>query len=221
MKNSNSNSWYVKVKALLAKYSLPSPFELIGNPPTKTVWKTLTADAIKTFWQDQWLLDQIEKSSLKYLNMKACKIGSPHHVWSSLSPDVREVERLLLKQELSLAHMCSNPTVTSTTSIVLTQPASSVNLRLKMLCTLLSNVLLCAVNVPITLQLLRGSWDSIVLLVRWIVFFGLMSCSYNSALTVLMTVFTNASSSLWIMLTYLNQWQGNGASAYTWNGPVC
>ena len=75
-------------------------------------------------------------------------------MFGALSHQMSEkLKRLLSKQELSLAHMCSNPTVPSTTSIVLTQPASSVNLRLKMLCTLLSNVLLCAVNVPIILQL--------------------------------------------------------------------
>ena len=80
MKNNNSNSWYVKVKALLAKYSLPSPFELIGNPPTKSVWKTLTADAIK-------------KLSWQYSQMHHPPSELYWHIWTSVKAMVLQLTR--------------------------------------------------------------------------------------------------------------------------------
>ena len=74
------------------KYGLPSPYELLSSPPTKAAWKNFTTTAIDTYWQTKWQDDHAEKSILKHLNIKACKIGTPHHVLSTLPPDCREVE---------------------------------------------------------------------------------------------------------------------------------
>ena len=100
MKDNRSKSWFIKVKELLMKYGLPSPYELLSSPPTKDAWKNLTTTAIDTYWQTKWQDDHAEKSSLKRLNIDACKIGTPHHIWSTLPPDCREVEKAAIKARL-------------------------------------------------------------------------------------------------------------------------
>ena len=99
MKDNRSKSWFIKVKELLMNYGLPSPYELLSSPPTKAAWKNLTTTtAIDTYWQTKWQDDHAEKSSLKHLNINACKIGTPHHLWST--PDCREVEKAAIKARL-------------------------------------------------------------------------------------------------------------------------
>ena len=100
IKDDHSKSWFIKVKELLRKYDLPSPYELLKSPPTKAAWKNLTTTAINTYWETKWHDDHSEKTSLKHLNIKACRIGTPHHIWSTLPPDCREVEKAAIKARL-------------------------------------------------------------------------------------------------------------------------
>ena len=40
VKSSDSKSWVIYIKQILAKYDLPSAFQLNETPPTKLTWKT-------------------------------------------------------------------------------------------------------------------------------------------------------------------------------------
>jgi hypothetical protein len=100
VKKDNSKSWFVLVKKVLAKYNLPTSYELIKHPPNKLAWKAIVDKAVGCYWLNQWQLDHVTKSSMKYINIHACRFGKPHHVWSSLPPDVREVEKAAVKARL-------------------------------------------------------------------------------------------------------------------------
>ena len=41
IKDEYSNSWFTYIRKLLQKYNLPTPYEIMGNPPTKERWKEL------------------------------------------------------------------------------------------------------------------------------------------------------------------------------------
>lgn len=100
IKNDGSSSWFQFVKSVLAKYGLPSPFDVIKNPLSKTSWKTCISTAVNSYWQNQWRIDHGSKSSLRYLNINACRLGHPHHVWNTLPSDCREVEKAAVKARL-------------------------------------------------------------------------------------------------------------------------
>ena len=53
------------------------------NPPSKMVWKGLVKKAVATFWIKQLMDCVCNQTSVRYLNLSACKIGTQHHVWGA------------------------------------------------------------------------------------------------------------------------------------------
>ena len=50
--------------------------------------------------QQQWHEDAQSKSTLKYLNIDHCKVGSVHNVWKLTSHSIRDVRRAQIKVKL-------------------------------------------------------------------------------------------------------------------------
>ena len=90
----------MEIHAILDKYDLPSAYSILLNPPAKQEWKNLLKKSFKQYWEKQWLTEHSTKVSLKYLNIKSCKIGAVHPIWESVSNNVREVRRATIKAKL-------------------------------------------------------------------------------------------------------------------------
>jgi hypothetical protein len=43
-----------RIRKTLQKYNLPSPEEILENPPKKQQWKNAMKQAINSFWYDKW-----------------------------------------------------------------------------------------------------------------------------------------------------------------------
>jgi hypothetical protein len=43
-----------RIRKTLQKYNLPSPEEILENPPKKQQWKNAMKKAINSFWYDKW-----------------------------------------------------------------------------------------------------------------------------------------------------------------------
>lgn len=100
MKSLTATSWFSNVRRILMKYDLPSAYDLLENPLSKSSWKTLTNDKIKTHIKSTWLEDAKSKSSLKYLNIESCEVGKAHILWATVPPNVRDVEPAAIKARL-------------------------------------------------------------------------------------------------------------------------
>ena len=100
VKTNKSKSWFIHVKKLLRKYDLPSPYELLENPPRKDTWKSTVSIAVNALWNQEAKECASSKSSLKYLNIDSLEIGVVHPVWSSLTGNPREIERAAVKARL-------------------------------------------------------------------------------------------------------------------------
>ncbi|VDI73763.1 Hypothetical predicted protein [Mytilus galloprovincialis] len=70
MKDETSNSWFTHIRIILQKYNLPTAFEIMNNPPSKTLWKKQIDSAINKFWEESWRDEIEQKKSLKYLNLQ-------------------------------------------------------------------------------------------------------------------------------------------------------
>ena len=46
------------------------------------VWKGWVKKAVATFWNKQLMDCVCDQTSVRYLNLSACKIGTQHHVWT-------------------------------------------------------------------------------------------------------------------------------------------
>ena len=127
MKDMNSHSWVVHVRKVLSKYSLPSAFEMFNNPMKKEEFKKKIKEHIRSYWEKKLQDGCKEKSSLKYLNLNACAIGTPHSIYSMKNTDPVYVHMNVIKARLlTLRYNLAASHVTKSTSgmcpICLTKP---------------------------------------------------------------------------------------------------
>jgi hypothetical protein len=61
MKAINDNSWFSKLKQILAIYELPSSHNILDLPPTKHAWKKTVNKAVNEYW--------IEHTGLSIVNL--------------------------------------------------------------------------------------------------------------------------------------------------------
>jgi hypothetical protein len=100
MKDLDSNSLVSSTRIILAKYNLPSIFELLRDPPGPARWKTTVKRATQKFWTIHLRHEARKCSSLKYINLDTCTVGTPHPLWSTTSPAVRDTTRATVKAKL-------------------------------------------------------------------------------------------------------------------------
>jgi hypothetical protein len=62
IKDSDSNSWYIKVDTILKSYKLPSAHEIILNPEKN--WKKIAHDKIDETWINKWSEEARSKSNI-------------------------------------------------------------------------------------------------------------------------------------------------------------
>ena len=100
VKSDTSKSWFVAVNKLLCKYSLPSAYDLLDDPPSKHQWKDMVHSAVSSFWNTKLQAEAEQKTSLKFLNVKNCQIGTTHQVWATVQPHQRDVNRATIKARI-------------------------------------------------------------------------------------------------------------------------
>ena len=96
----SEKSWFSSVRIILNTYDLPSAYELLENPPTKEQWKKSVKTKIHEAVDQQWHDDIKSKSSLRYLNPGAVKIGKVHQVYASVRKNTYDVRRAEVKVRL-------------------------------------------------------------------------------------------------------------------------
>ena len=87
MKDLNSNSWTANVRKILNKYMLPSAFDILCYPRPKEMWKKAITPVVNQFWENKLREDAASKSTLRYLNLQNCTIGTVHPIYHTLPTD--------------------------------------------------------------------------------------------------------------------------------------
>ena len=78
VKDATSSSWAAWIRRILHTYSLPSAYDILNYPPSKTKWKRMVKTAINQWWTEKLQEDAVGMSSLKFINIKALQIGRMH-----------------------------------------------------------------------------------------------------------------------------------------------
>ena len=68
IKDDNSHSWFIMIKKNLYKFGLPSPYELLENPPAKSAWKRTVNKKLVEYWKEVLVSETQKKSSLQFWN---------------------------------------------------------------------------------------------------------------------------------------------------------
>jgi hypothetical protein len=100
LKAAQSDSWFVNTEMLLIRYGLPSTLQLLHRPPSKYQWKKEVKRAVNSLWKDKLIQDCADKSSLRYMNLNDTDFGRCHPCWRSVSSNVKDVRRAVIKSKL-------------------------------------------------------------------------------------------------------------------------
>ena len=99
IKTDKSHSWFIAMREIFQKYSLPDPYELLGSPPGKLYWKGIVNKHVNSYWEDSIKSAAVLFMSLRFLNVDEFSCGKRHSLLKSLG-NIREVPRISTKLKL-------------------------------------------------------------------------------------------------------------------------
>jgi hypothetical protein len=97
MKTFNSKSWLMYVQQVLMKYDLPSAQDLLVNTPSKRQWRSTVAKVVLNYWEDHFLMEAKEKSTLDYCSANTLSPKGAALVWSSCKDSLHETGKASVK----------------------------------------------------------------------------------------------------------------------------
>jgi hypothetical protein len=98
----NNNSWFSKLKQILAIYELPSSHNILDLPPTKNAWKKMVNKAVNEYWIEHIKKMSTYFKSLYYLNASNYSNGKAHAALVSVQTSARGLARLPVKLRLMM-----------------------------------------------------------------------------------------------------------------------
>ena len=100
LKSNDSSSWFIEVKSILAKYQLPSAFELLDTPRSKYEWKNIVNKAVSDYWREH--IEGCAKlyPTLQYLSTHYIP-GKTHPIVNLSSRSIKEVQRIIVKLRIA------------------------------------------------------------------------------------------------------------------------
>ena len=93
------NSWFVDIRKLCVKYSLPDPYTVLDCPPSKGQWKSVVHKAVYVYWVDNLKWRASFYSSLEFLCVSGYWSGKKHPLIHNIGC-VSDVPRVHTKLKL-------------------------------------------------------------------------------------------------------------------------
>ena len=100
IKRPEDQSLFSRGRILLAKYGLPTAYEIIEQQIDQKVWKHNLQLAIYSTEEKFWTDDIQQKPSLKYFNPHSLRVGKVHNSYSSVKCNSRNIQRAEIKSRL-------------------------------------------------------------------------------------------------------------------------
>ncbi|CAG2202476.1 unnamed protein product [Mytilus edulis] len=101
-KGKNSKSWFIRADKILKQYNLPCASEVLLKPETKYKWKMKVKKCVDNFWSEKLFTEAKSKPSLRYLNIKNCKIGVVNSIWKSAGSEQMCIRKACYKIKMLL-----------------------------------------------------------------------------------------------------------------------
>ena len=76
-----SSSWFVQIRELCVKYSLPHPLILLTSPPSKFRYKAMVKSRVTEYWESYLRAEASGLLSLKYFKPEYMSLVKPHPLW--------------------------------------------------------------------------------------------------------------------------------------------
>ncbi|VDI12486.1 Hypothetical predicted protein [Mytilus galloprovincialis] len=92
---------FTKTVEIANIYDLPSPYDIIDNPPGKQLWKNLVNKTVGDHCIKQMISEAKSKSTLSRLNYENVKEGKIHNIWKSCGTNPYAITSASLKAKLA------------------------------------------------------------------------------------------------------------------------
>jgi hypothetical protein len=78
----NDTLFINKRAGILEKYGMHTPMELLINPPSKHMGKTMIKKAINEYWYKKYNEEKSTKTTIRHLEIQQEPLGTPHKIWN-------------------------------------------------------------------------------------------------------------------------------------------
>ena len=96
----NSQSWFIHIKNLCAKYQLPHPLTLLQEPLSKDSFKALSKAKVVDHWEQLLRSEAKSLSSLSYFKPEFMSLVEPHPLWKTCQGNPFEVSKAIVEARM-------------------------------------------------------------------------------------------------------------------------
>ena len=102
MAKPSSGSWFLQVRDLSIKYSLPAPVSLLQYPMTKCSYKKLVKSRVIDYWEGHLREEayKLREGSLKYFKPEYMSLIKPHPLWSTCGSNPYEIHKAVVQAKM-------------------------------------------------------------------------------------------------------------------------
>ena len=93
----SSGSWFLMIRNLCIKYSLPHPLDLMEHPPLNEHFKKLAKAHIIDYWEQNLRLQSSSLTSLAYFHPNYMSLTRPHPLWTTARDNVYEINKAMIQ----------------------------------------------------------------------------------------------------------------------------
>ena len=98
--NPSSQSWFLQVRGLCMRYSLPDPLYILANPPSKNEWKSASKSRITTYWAEHLRSHAARLRSLHLFRASHMSLTRPSPIWTSCGNSQYEVKKATVQARM-------------------------------------------------------------------------------------------------------------------------
>jgi hypothetical protein len=98
--NANDTLFINKIAGILEKYGMHTPMELLINPPSKHMGKTMIKKAINEYWYTKYNEEKSTKTTIRHLEIQKEPIGTPHNIWNCVKNQKLDIQKAEVKVKL-------------------------------------------------------------------------------------------------------------------------
>ena len=95
-----SGSWFVQIRDLCLKYTLPPQLTLLRCPPSKASLKIMVKSGVIGFWESKLRAEAKPLPSLQYFKPDYMSLVKPHPIWTSCGSNPFEVNKAVIQARM-------------------------------------------------------------------------------------------------------------------------
>ena len=98
----------MRIRELCIQYQLPSPLDLLYNPPPKTKFKSMVKSHVVNYWEIMLRLEAAQLRSLVHFKPLYMSLVKPHPIWTTCGSNPFEVNKAVTQARMLSGRYCTD-----------------------------------------------------------------------------------------------------------------